>query len=99
MVHSREGRGGKGLLGHSGYASDDLLRHTLLPEFGYHTGALRFYTLLKPFFDTLFPGVGNLVPQVTFGSHIVLEFDLFLRGKGSDFRGFKQEPAFNSYCE
>lgn len=54
-----------------------------------------FKTLLEPLFAPLFEPfllrVGDLILQVTFGSHVVLEFGDFLRRKGSDFGGFKQE--------
>ena len=60
-------------------------------------------TFLAPFFPAeLKPFLfreGDLILQVPFGSHIVFEFGLFLRRKGSDFSRFKQETeelAFES---
>ncbi len=76
------------------YRSDFILRNTLLTMLRCNTlnaGFLAKASFFKSFLNAGFPGAGDLIPYVTFGSHVVLESDLFLRGKGGDFRGFKQD--------
>ena len=66
-----------------------------------------FTAFLETFLAPVFPAElkpflfreGDLILQVPFGSHVVFEFDSFLRRKGSYFSRFKQETeelAFES---
>ena len=67
----------------------------MFPKFLNDACAFFLASLFAPFLASLLEPfllrVGDLILQVTFGSHVVLEFGDFLRRKGSDFGGFKQE--------
>ena len=46
---------------------------------------------LPLFFASFLLRIGNLILYVALGSHIGFKFNLFLRCKSSNFRGFEQE--------
>ena len=70
---------------------NDLVRNPL-PSHGLHNAAVLLRTsFLQAFLHPLHLGIDQLVVSVTFGCHILLVSDFFIRRKCSDFRRIKQE--------